>query len=266
MLLRSVLTKTVRDARRGLVGWSLGLAGLVLLTCSIYPSLKDNADLQKAVESYPEELKAFIGGTLELTTGPGYLEAELFSLLVPLVLLVYAIGAGARAIAGEEEAGTLDLLLANPLPRARVLLEKLGAIVVLLAALAVVLLATLVLSSTLFGLDVGVSRLAAAVLVAWLLGVLHAALALAVGAARGSRSRALAVAAAVAVASYLLYGLGGLVDALEPVRPLSPWDWYAGGDPLHDGLDLGRAALLAGATVLLAAAAVPAFRRRDLSV
>ena len=46
--------------------------------------------------------------------------------MVPLLLLVAAIGAGARAIAGEEERGTLDLLLSTPVSRRRLALEKLG--------------------------------------------------------------------------------------------------------------------------------------------
>ena len=63
-----------------------------------------------------EALKAFIafGGDLDYVSGAGYLGSELFAFMVPLLLLIAAIGAGARAIAGEEERGTLDLLLANP--------------------------------------------------------------------------------------------------------------------------------------------------------
>ena len=48
--------------------------------------------------------------------------------MVPLLLLIAAIGAGARATAGEEERGTLDLLLANPISRRRLVLEKLAAL------------------------------------------------------------------------------------------------------------------------------------------
>ena len=48
--------------------------------------------------------------------------------MVPLLLLVAAIGAGARATAGEEERGTLDLLLANPLSRRRLIAEKVAAL------------------------------------------------------------------------------------------------------------------------------------------
>ena len=87
--------------------------------------------LDKLVDEYPEALKAFIGfgGGIDYATGAGYLGIELFSFMVPLLLLVAAIGAGARAIAGEEERGTMDLLLSNPIGRSRVVLEKGAAIV-----------------------------------------------------------------------------------------------------------------------------------------
>ena len=48
--------------------------------------------------------------------------------MVPLLLMIAAIGAGAGAIAGEEERGTLELLLANPLSRRRLVLEKTAAV------------------------------------------------------------------------------------------------------------------------------------------
>ena len=235
-----VLLRTVRDAGRGLVFWTAGIVLLVVVTVSIYPSIEGNADLTEAVENYPKELTAFFGGELDFASGAGYLNGELYSLMVPLLLLVYGIGAGARAIAGEEEAGTLELLLAHPLRRRRVLLEKLGAAVVLLAGLGAIVFLVVTGSSAVFGLDVGTADVAAATLGAVLLAAAFAALALLVGAATGSRALAIGVAASLVIASYLLYGLGNLVDALEPVQALAPWDWYAGGDQLRNGPGLAR--------------------------
>jgi ABC-2 type transport system permease protein len=260
-----VLRRSVLDALRGLVFWTVGIVLLVLVTVSIWPSIEGNADLTEAIENYPEELKAFLGGSLDFATAAGYLNAELYSLMVPLLLLVYGIGAGARAIAGEEEAGTLDLLLSHPLRRRRVLLEKLGAAVALLIVLGAIVFVSVTLSSAAFGLDVGTLDVAAATLAAVLLGATFAALAILVGAATGSRALAIAVPTAVVIASYLLFGLGNLVDALEPLRPLSPWEWYAGGDPLRNGFDWAGTLLLAAATAVLAGAAIPLFERRDLS-
>ncbi len=260
-----VLLRTVRDAGRGLVFWTAGIVLLVVVTVSIYPSIEGNADLTDAVENYPKELTAFFGGELDFASGAGYLNGELYSLMVPLLLLVYGIGAGARAIAGEEEAGTLELLLAHPLRRRRVLLEKLGAAVVLLAGLGAVVFLVVTVSSAVFGLDVGTADVAAATLGAVLLAAAFAALALLVGAATGSRALAIGVAASLVIASYLLYGLGNLVDATRAGQALTPWDWYAGGDQLRNGLDWRGTVLLLASVVVLAGAAIPLFERRDLS-
>ena len=87
---------------------------------AVYPTVRDNPRPEQDGERLPRGAEGFhrFGGDLDYVSGAGYLGSELFSFMVPLLLLVAAIGAGARAIAGEEERGTLDLLLANPLSRA----------------------------------------------------------------------------------------------------------------------------------------------------
>jgi hypothetical protein len=63
------------------------------------------------------------------TTPAGYLQGTLFALLGPLLLVMMAVTTGARAIAGDEEAGTLDLVLAQPgqpHPPGRRALRRLG--------------------------------------------------------------------------------------------------------------------------------------------
>ena len=63
----------------------------------------------------------------DLASPAGYLNTEFFAFMGPLLVLVYAIGGGAAALAGEEDRRTLDLLLANPVSRARVVVEKFAA-------------------------------------------------------------------------------------------------------------------------------------------
>ena len=122
-----VFAKTIRDHRRALTGWSLGMAALVLLYSSFYPSIKGNAALNQYFDSLPEAVRNMVG-CVDFSSPTCYIQSEIFSIMGPLLLMILAIGAGARAIAGEEEAGTLDLLLANPIARRRVVLEKFGAI------------------------------------------------------------------------------------------------------------------------------------------
>jgi ABC-2 type transport system permease protein len=258
--------RALRDALRGIVYWVVGIVLLDALTVSIYPSVRDSPQFADLTEQYPEEIQAFLGGEIDFTTGPGYLEAELFSLMVPLMLLVYTISAGSRAIAGEEQAGTLDLLLANPVRRGAVVAGKLGALVVQSGILALAIFASIAAVGAAVDLDVTLQGLAAATVAAWLLALLHGALALLVGAATGSRAAAIAVPSAVAVVAYLLDGLGSIVGFLEPFRVLSVFHWYTAPDPLRGDYGPGWIALLLAFGVALGLAALPAFARRDVGV
>lgn len=265
-MLRSVYAKTLRDALRGVLWWSAGLVGLAALIAAVFPTVRDNPDLNRLAEQYPDALKAFIafGGELDFTSGAGYLGSELFSFMIPLLLLVAAIGAGARAIAGEEERGTLELLLANPVSRARLVLEKLGALATEVAVLAAVLWGALVAGGRAVDLGVPAGRIAAATASAALLALAYGAIALLLGAATGRRSLAVGVSAAAAVAAYLVSSLALLVEAIEPARHASPFFHYSASDPLRQGLALDHAGFLVLLAALAAALAPLAFERRDL--
>jgi ABC-2 type transport system permease protein len=89
-------------------------------------------------------------------------------------------------------------------------------------------------------------------------------LALAVSAFAGRRPVVLATTGSITLASYLLHALGNQLDAVRPLRWLSPFRYYLGADPLHTGFHHGYLLVLAGITVILVGVAVVAFERRDL--
>ncbi len=266
-MLRNVALKTLRDSRRAIGWWSIGLIGTVALMVAVYPSVRDNPSLNKLVEDYPEAVKGFVsfGGQLDYVSGAGYLGAELFAFMLPLLMLVVAIGAGARAIAGEEEQGTLDLLLATPVSRRLLVLEKLVALIIELTALSLVLWISLLVGAASVGMNVSPGHLLAATVSAGLLALAYGCIALLVGAAWGHRARAIGVAAAAAVAAYLVNALAPLVDALEPLRKASPFYHYAASDPLRHGLDASHVGVLLAITVIACTLAPIAFDRRDLA-
>lgn len=267
-MLRDVFLKSLRDVRRGFAWWSIGLVSYVALIVAMWPTVRDNPAIAKLHETYPEELQAFVsfGGAFDFGTSAGYLGAELFSLMVPLLLLIASIGAGARALAGEEERGTLELLLANPVSRARLVLEKLGALAVEVTGLAIVLFVSLVVGAEAAGMDVPTSRLAGATLSALLLALAFGAIAFALGAATGHGALAIGLSAAAAVAAYLVNGLAPLVEAFDSIRWLSPFYHYVAGDPLAHGLSPCHALVLVAIAVVAAVVAIVTFGRRDIGV
>jgi ABC-2 type transport system permease protein len=264
-MLRSVWRKTLRDHRRALPWWALGIAALVALYAAIWPTIAGMPDLESFLDSYPEALRAFFGGTeFDLGTPAGYLQAEAFSFLLPLVFLVFGIGAGAAAIAGEEDRGTLELLLGAPVSRTRIVRDKLLAASLALAALGLTTWLALRVGALAAGMEIGARRLAAAVVLLVLFALVFTALALLLGAATGRRGLALGIPAALAVLSYVSTSLAQLVDALEPLDRLSPYHYYAASEPLKHGLDAGHALVLLGLVAACAALAGPAFERRDV--
>ena len=226
----------LRDHRRALVGWCLGVAAYVALIAAIFPSIEGSPEFDELLESYPEVLKSLFGIVEggSITSGPGYLDAELFSFMLPLFVLLLAIGSGARTFAGEEDAGRLELVLSYPVRRRGAVLAK-GLAVgaeVLLVSLAAGL--TLLVFDPLVGLDLALGHVAAATASLAALGLLHGWLALAVGAATSSRALAIGVPAAVASCGYLVNGLHQIAGWLDPFRFLSPF-WFVGSAPLQGG-------------------------------
>ncbi len=262
--LRGVLARSLREERRGLLGWSVGVATYCVVMLSVYPSIHDNKAFAKIFEAYPEVFRKLFNLT-DFTTGPGYLGAEIFSVIAPMLLALFAILWGSDLAAGEEDRGTIDLLLANPVSRRRVLLEKWAALALGTLGLGAVLEGVLGLLGPLFSLSVGWAGLTAAVLGSTAFALACATLALAVGAASGSRGLARGVATAFAVASYLLSALAPLVSAFRRVSWLSLWEQALGHQPLTTGLRPTNLSVLLVVVVVLVAVALWGYDRRDLA-
>jgi len=260
-----VVVETLRERRRSLVWWAVGLAAFVALNVAFYPSVRDDAALSDYSKDLPEAMRAlFAGGETDLVSATGYLNSQVFALMAPVILLIFAIGLGAASIAGEEERGTLDLLLAHPLRRVDLVLQRALSMLVLVVAMSLVLLATVAAGSVVVDLEIGLGRLAAAAGSVGLLALLFGSVALAVGAWWPGRARAIAVAAGLAIAAWMLDGLGQAVDTLDAWRPLSPYYQALGTDPLTGGVAWGSWALLIGLVAVFVAAAGIGLRRRDI--
>lgn len=256
--------RTLEQRWRPILAWSVGIVLVAVLQLAVYPSVSASAeDLERLLQSYPEGLREAFG-LQAYGTGPGYLHAELFSLVVPVVLLGIAVGAGAAATAAEEERGTADLLLALPVRRATVLVGKAAAVVLSVLVVAAALVATLLVGMPLVDLDVPAAHVLAATGQACLLALIFGAAALLVGALTGRRSTAIGVPLALALAAFLVEALGPLASWLEPWQGFSPFHWAFASRPLDTGADVGGAALLLLLALVAGGLALVAFGRRDV--
>lgn len=256
-----------QDRRRSRLGWTLGLVAYMAMILAVWPSLDGSDSFADVAQDYPEALKAMFGGNDAfdaITTPAGFLNSYVFSFMLPLLLVVMAIGLGASMLGGEEEDGILDLLLSNPVSRRRVVLEKSLVIAGQVVLVTLVVLLVILAGGPAIGLDVAVSAVFAAGVGSMLYGVLHGFVALLAGAATGRRAPALAVGAVVAVAGYALTTVAELASWAEPLGKVSPLYHATAGNPVQNGMPANYL-VLAGAALVVLAATVVVFSRRDLT-
>ena len=261
-----IFAQELRDRRRSLLWWSVGVAAWIVIVASIYPTIRDSSGISQLVEQYPKNILALFGvSDMDFSSGAGYLAGELFGFVIPLLVLMLTIGAGGAIIGGAEERGLLDLVLSHPVRRRRVLLESAGLIVLLAVTFGAVVLVSLLVMNPVVSLRLSVPNLLGAVVGVMLLGIVFGWLALVVGALTGSRGRALGVAGSVAALSYLASSLSQLVDALRPTRLLSPF-WYAtSGSPLVAGYTWWYSLVLIAMAGVVLVIGVVRFDRRALA-
>jgi ABC-2 type transport system permease protein len=264
-MLRDVARKTLFDQRRVLFAWAASLALLVAMYVAIWPSMRGQPSMSEFLDQMPEAMRSLFATTgADMSTPVGYLQVELLSFMGPLVLMLYTVTAGAGAIAGEEDRHTMDLLLASPVSRTRVVLHKLLAMCVGAFVLGAVGVVALVGEGSLADMGLPLGNVAAAMLHMTLLALVFGALALAVGGLTGHGTLSRAIPAVVAVVAYVVNGLAPIVSWLEPVQRLSPFYQYVGHDPLRHGVSWPSVAVAVATIAVLAVVAVVGFRRRDV--
>jgi ABC-2 type transport system permease protein len=268
-LLGSVLGKSVWDKRRSIWGWAGGLGALLLVTFAAWPALSADADaLEGLVNAMPKEMLAMFGMTDPggLATPAGFISSRTYQSIGPVVMIIFVIGAVSSLITKEESSGRLDLVLSTPQRRRSVLARKATAIALLVGVIVTTLVAVALLGDVAWDTGLEPLNIVAANVGIGLLGLFFGGVALALWGLLRTAGSAIGITIAIAVGSYLLNGLGAIVDFLEPIRTFSPFFWYLGDTaPLARGFGAGYLFLAIGAVAGLAIASWR-FESRDLAV
>ena len=266
-MLRDPFLKGLRDQLRPLILWGAGAAFYVALLISIYPSIRKSAGaINEYVQNMPEAIRAAFMGSSDFTTPVGYVNVELLSWLAPIVLIAFAVGVAARSLAGEEESGTLSLVLTHTVGRRRLVLQKYAAMLVVVVALGAVFWLSLVVATAIAGTPVGAGELAVAFLRLTLLGLAIGSITFAVGGGTGRRQYGIAAGAGVGVAMYLLNTLAVMDESVRPFRYLSLFHYAGGAAPLGKDLDAAGLVVMAATSAVMLVAALVLFERRDVHV
>lgn len=255
----TLITTALRLRATTTVSSAVGLILVQLAVGALYPAVGRSIGQL----SLPSGVAQLLGGA-DFGTVTGWFRSEIGSIYGPLVVAGVTAMTAAALTAGDEESRVLSLILSYPVSRPSVLLARALAVVAVAVVLAVATGIGMVAGVALAGGGVSTSHIAALALQLALFGIALGTVALAVGAATGRRGAALGIAAAVGVLGWLINSVAPLVDGVRWLRVVSPFRWYAEGDPLTRGVDAGGALALAVLAVVLVALGAVSFERRDV--
>ena len=258
-MFRSIWSKSLRDYRVPILAWGLGLALFGAI------DFAESTPTTLAVVGSLAPLFRFLGDPYQIQTPEGFITWRIMELFVPLAICFWPILAGARLVRGEEERGTMDVLLATPQSRMRLLLSKIGALVIALLLIALLFALGIVAGEARLGAHVDGVRALLAGLNLSLLAFFFGCLALLFSQFTTSRAVSAGWVSGLLLLSVLLDSTGRLLNG-SWVQYLSPFYYYNLNRPLIPSFpDQPLAAvLLASLAVLFAGVSLLLFARRDI--
>jgi len=264
----NLIRKTISYRWQSTSIYSGSLAAYVLLMAAIFPSFKTMAGIQDFVKNYPKALMKFFGvQSFDVTSFNNYLVMELLSVMWVIIVGAYIISFAKGMVAGEMKSGTLELLLAQPIERWKVLMSE--AFVLLLGIICVVL-------STVFGVFVFGSAFSVGVTYTGYLAFIPVAIALFLSIAGYSilfsvvfnqPGRALMASAGLTLFFYVVHFAGAYWRIVEKIDWFGIFHYYdplkvinSGNVPVKDVL------ILLAFAIVGFALAIWFFQRKDITV
>lgn len=261
----SYVVYELRSRRMSIIGWGFGVGFFVLVYSVFYPSLP-----AEMTEMNLGEIEIYqVIGQFEMGTFEGYFGSTILNFMAILIIM-YAVANGTGTLAGEEENGTLELIVTLPLHRWEIVLSK--ALAMMISAL-LILGIVVVMGVTAFALIAGqletsitAGDLILPILSALPIILLFMMISLFFSALMPQRRFAAGAAALVVVASFLGNNLLPLIEGMESITVLLPFHYYERSPEVFTGgIRIEDALLLLAAAAVFLLLAMFSFSRRNIT-
>ena len=251
-------------SRRGsILGWGIGLALFGAMYIAIFPEM---GDAMAALA----DLSIYQAMGIELGTFEGYIASSVVQ-FIPIILGIYAIITSTQTLAGEEDSGTLELILTMPLHRWQIVSVK--AVAMAIATFLMLFIAGLGNGATLNAIkatvevDVTATELFIATLSGWPITMAFIMMGLFWGAYLPNRKAAALTTSVIFMVSYFGETLAGFADSLDVIKPFSLFYYFDSSSAIFiEGIQASDIWFLLAVAAIFFALALLAFQRRDVTV
>lgn len=247
--------------------WGTTLAVLCAYGLLLYDSLVEPEAQQQYLQliaNYPDELMAFFGDMSQMFTPGGYLDTLFFS-YIPIVIGFFSIFSCASLLAGDEEKGILDLVLAHPISRSHLFFGRILAFITATILILSIAWVGIVITLPSTSMDATVWEILLPFLSLFSLLMFFGALTLLLSMLLPSLQWAVMVSGLLLVASYFMTSLSRLSENLRTIEIFFPMHYYQGGQALSK-MNWGWFGILIGLSILFSIYAWWLLEHRDIRV
>ncbi|MEF8772762.1 ABC transporter permease [Halodesulfurarchaeum sp.] len=259
-----IMKYEARQRVKGTVTLLVIVSFYLFLLVWMFPSIEASGEaFTEYAQSMPESLQAAFA-VESITTIGGFLAAEIYQFIWILMLGLYFTYLGGGLIADDIESGRIDLLLATPVSRVQIVVEKYLSLMVPILAINILMPVVVLVAVHSIGESLPVSD----VIVLHVLSVPYLLVAAAIGLLLSVFFDRSTIPQRVGLG--VLFGLFTLETVtvntdIEWLGALSPTRYYDPAAIIVDGeYDIAGALVLLATTLLLVIASAEWFRRRDV--
>lgn len=263
MWFRNVFLKTLRDYRVAIIGWGVGMGLTIVSPMASVAALISTPQQREALAALAAQF-AWNADPVKADTVGGYAVFKIGVFV--FIACIWPLLAGSRMLRGEEDRGSLDVLLSAPRSRLSIALQKVAAmwVALLLVGLISGLLAYLggvgfkadftLADGLLWGLDLS------------LICMVFGGIALLISQFTHERGPAAGATGALLLVFIVMDMFHRVIPGTDWLSRLSPIYYYNLSKPLIPsyGTNAGALLLLLGLAVVLTGAAMWLFARRDV--
>jgi ABC-2 type transport system permease protein len=263
MWFTSVYLRTLRDFRLAILGWSVGMGLSMFEVQATVGSLVSTPAARQTLVSLASTF-AWNADTVAVDTVGGYATWKVGIFI--LLIAVWPLLACSRMLRGEEERGSLDVLLSLPRGRARVALEKLAAVWTALLLMGLLIALITFAGGKSFNADYSLGDALLFGLNLALISGVFGSIALLLSQFTQERGTAAGVTGGLLLVFIVLDMVHRVIPGTEWLSRLSPVYYYNLSKPLIPsyGTSPGGMLVLLVLSILLSGAAIWLFVRRDV--
>lgn len=230
----TILFRSIKDRRVSLIIYMAAAILFMWMYVAMFPSIAEQADaFSKVFENFPVEVFEVFGiEDLDMSTLERFLSVEHFSLVLPIMAIFLLISTGGRALAGEIESGTVELLIGRPVSRFKLYFAKYLSGLGILLTFTVVSILSVVPLGALHGVEYEIKSFAAGALMVFLLGWAVFSMSMMFSSLFSERSKVYMTGGGILLAMYVLNVVALLKENLDGLKYLSFFHYYAYSDAL----------------------------------